>query len=405
MKTMLPTLRHFRVSTLAMLIGAMFGLPVQAGPNDALHLYGALGYGHDDNLLRVAEGQPAFDNTLADSWRTTEGGLVFDHMYGRQKINAYAKFSKVKFDHFTQLDYDGKDVLANWNWQLGNHLQGTAGASYAQVLAPYTDFRSNERNLRQQRREWFDGAWRFHPSWQVRTAASSDKFTYELLSQRYNNRTEDAAELGADYLAASGSTVGLVARRLKGKYPNRRPVGQFLVDDTYDQDEFKAKVNWLASGSTNVQVLAGWVKRKQLSLGEGSTSVVNGRVSATYTPRGKMTYNAAVYRDFAPLESTIVSYTLNKGASVGAVYDATAKIQLDANAVYERRNYNARLALNSPTGLSDSIRSATLRATYAPLRSVKLSLAYAHQARSGSAFLGTGQFKSNSIVFNASAQF
>src|SRR6266571_2099172 len=107
MTTMLPILRHSRVSPIAMLIGALFGLPVQAGPNDALHLYGALGYGHDDNLLRVAEGQPAFDNTLGDSWRTSEGGLVFDHMYGRQKINAYAKFSKFKYDHFTQLDYDG----------------------------------------------------------------------------------------------------------------------------------------------------------------------------------------------------------------------------------------------------------------------------------------------------------
>jgi hypothetical protein len=46
-----------------------------------------------------------------------------------------------------------------------------------------------------------------------------------------------------------------------------------------------------------------------------------------------------------------------------------------------------------------------LRATYAPWRSIKLSLAYARQARSGSIVLGTGQFTSNSIVFNASAQF
>ena len=399
----MKTMRTSLDSTLALLIGAIFSLPALAGPNDALHVYGALGYGHDDNLLRVAEGQPAFDNTLADSWRTGEGGLVFDHMYGRQRINAYVKLSKVKFDHFTQLDYDGKDVLANWNWQLGNHLQGTAGASYAQVLAPYTDFRSNERNLRQQRRRYAEGAWRFHPSWRVRGAASRDTFTYELLTQRYNNRTEDASEIGIDYLAPSDSTVGLVARKLKGKYTNRRPVGQLLVDDNYDQDELKARVNWIASGTTSVQLLGGWAKRKQASFGDSSG--VNGRLSATYTPLGKMSYNAAVWRDFAPLESTIVSYTLNKGASVGAVWDATAKIQVDANAIYERRNYNARLALANASGLNDSIRSATVRATYAPLRSVKLSLAYAHQSRTGSAFLGTGQFRSNSIVFNANAQF
>lgn len=400
---MLPTSRHPLDSALAILIGAIFCVPAAAGPNDALHLYGALGYGHDDNLLRVPEGQPAFDGTLADSWRTAEGGLVFDHMYSRQRINAYAKLSKVKFDHFSQLDYDGKDVMANWDWQIGNHLEGKLGGSYTQLLAPYTDFRSSERNLRQQRRRYAEGAWRFHPSWRVRGAASRDKFTYALASQRFNNRREDAAEAGVDYLAASGSTVGLVARKLQGRYTYLRPLGASLVDNNYDQDEVKAKVNWIASGSTNVQVLAGWAKRKQPSFGDSSG--LNGRASATYTPRGKMSYTAAVWRDFAPLESTVVSYTLNKGASVGAVYDATAKIQLTANAVYEKRNYSPRLTLADTSGFNDSIRNANLGATWAPLRTVKLSLAFARQSRTGSPVLGTGQFRSNSIVFNANAQF
>lgn len=402
---MLPTSRNPFDRTLALLIGAMFSLPALAGPNDALQVYGALGYGHDDNLLRVPDGQPAFDNTLGDSWRTTEGGLIFDHTYGRQKINAYAKLSKVKYDHFSQLDYDGKDMLANWNWQIGNHLEGTAGVTYTQLLAPYTDFSSNQRNLRQERRQYADGAWTFHPSWRVRAAVASDKFTYDLPSQRYNDRTEDTTEIGGDYLAPSGSTVGLVVRRLKGRYPDRRPIGQLLVDDSYTQDEFKAKVYWIASGTTNVLLLGGWANRKQASLGPGSHSGLNGRLSANYTPTGKMSYNAALWRDFAPLESTIVSTTLNNGASLSATWYATAKIQVDATAVYEKRNYSSRLALVTPTALDDSLRSATLRATYSPVRSVKLSLAYARQARSGSPFVGIGQFRSNSVVFNAAAQF
>jgi exopolysaccharide biosynthesis operon protein EpsL len=390
--------------TLPLLLGALLGGAASAGPSDALHVYGGLGWAHDDNLLRVPDGQPAFDNTRGDSWRTAEAGLVFDHMYSRQRLTAVAKISDVNFDHFTQLDYQGKDVQGTWYWQLGNHLEGRAGATYSQVLAPYTDFRSSERNLRQDRKEFFDGAWRFHPSWRARVAYDTEKFTYEATSQRFNNRTEDTYEVEGDYLPASGSTVGLVARRIKGRYPYLRPVGGFLVNDDFTQDELKARVNWIASGSTTISALAGWAKRNQPSYG-GRTSGANGRITAQYAPRGKLSYNAALWRDFAPIESTVVSYTLNKGASVGATWDATYKIKVDANAIYERRNYNPRGTVPTAGDLEDSIRSASVRAVWSVRPAIQLAAGYVHQSRSGSVTLGTGSFTSNSVSFTASAQF
>lgn len=393
-----------RARRLVLLIAALFTAQSIAGPTDALHAYAGLGYGHDDNLLRIPDGQPPFDNQYADSWLLAEAGLLFDHTYSRQRLSGHAKLSKVKFDHFSQLDYDGKDAQAKWNWQVGNHLEGVLGATYNQTLAPYTDFRSDQRNLREQRRSFFDGAWRFHPSYRVRTAASKDKYTYELAVQSVNDRTEDTWEIGADYLPASGSEIGLVVRQVKGKYPNPRVIGQQLVDVDYDQDEVKARVVWKASGSTTVHALAGWAKRRQPALGD-DTSGFNGRVSAEYKPTGKFSYTAALWRDFAPIESQFVSYTLNKGVSVGAAYEASAKLKAEANAIYEQRKYNPRLAPITGGDLDDSLRSASLRATWSPRRTIQLSAALVHQARSGSIFLGIGKFKSNSIVLNASAQF
>jgi exopolysaccharide biosynthesis operon protein EpsL len=386
------------------LFGVTFSVPTLARDNDSLHLVGALGYGHDDNLLRVPDGAPPFDNRYGDAWISAEGGVVFDQTYSRQRVSGQAKLSKVQFNHFRQLDYDGKDILVNWNWQLGNHLEGLLGGSYNQTLAPYTDFRSDERNLRKQSRLYFDGAWRFHPSWQARTASSRDKFTYDLTSQRVNDRTEDAFELGADYLPPSGSTVGVVLRKVKGNYPNRRQLGTQLVSDDYDQDEVKARVNWIASGSTNISALGGWVRRSQPSLG-GTTSGFNGRISATHAPRGPIRYNAALWRDFAPIESIYVNYTLNKGASIGASYDVSAKLTLEAALSAERRAYNARVVQALGANLKDSIRSASLSAAYTPSRNLKLNASLVHQGRSGSPALGTGSFTSNSIVLTASAQF
>jgi glycosyltransferase involved in cell wall biosynthesis len=56
--------------------------------------------------------------------------VLFDHTYSRQRLSGHAKLSKVKFDHFQQLDYDGKDIQAKWNWQVGNHWEGVLGTIY-----------------------------------------------------------------------------------------------------------------------------------------------------------------------------------------------------------------------------------------------------------------------------------
>jgi exopolysaccharide biosynthesis operon protein EpsL len=396
----------FRERRFALLIcSACAAGPAAAGPSDALHVYAGVAYGHDDNLLRVADNQPAFDDTRADSWWTREGGLIFDKSYSRQHITLVAKLSRTTFDHFTQLDYNGRNLRANWNWQLGNHLEGRAGWYLEQTLAPYTNFRGDERNLRKTRSQYAEGAWRFHSAWRVRAAFKRDNYSYEAKSNLFNNRSEDSSELELDYLARSDSTAGLVARHVKGSYPFPRLIAPSVLNNDFTQDELKVRVHWLATGSTTIDALVGYTRRDQPSFGPGTTSGVAGRIDATYQPRGKIIYRAAVWRDFAPLESTLVSYTLNDGASIGAQWDVTAKVQVDGDAIYERRNYNAREQFAGIGDLRDSIRTISMRVSWLPRPTVQVQLGLAHQQLSGSPILGTGSFTSNSVTLNANAQF
>ncbi|HBF50454.1 MAG TPA: exopolysaccharide biosynthesis protein EpsL [Massilia sp.] len=388
-----------------LLAGALVCGPALAVPGTGLDLYGRIGWTYDDNLLRIPDDAPAFDNQRSDSWRTLEAGAVYDRTISRQRLVAHAKLSKVKFDHFRQLDYDGRDVQGTWYWQLGNRFEGELGVVYAQTLAPYTDFRSDQRNLRKQRRGFFEGGWKLHPRWEAHAAVSRDKYDYELAAQAFNDRTEDVFEVEGRYLARSGSAVGLVLRRIEGSYPNRRPFAASLLTDDFTQDELKARVDWKASGATTLQALAGYARREQPSFGSGRTSGVNGRVTLLHDPSGKLHYRASLWRDFAPIESTVVSYTLNKGASAGLTWDARAKLRVEADLAYEQRGYRARVALPVPGGLDDSLRTASLKATWTPRQTIALSAAYFHQARSGSQLLGIGKFKSNAFAINASGQF
>ena len=389
----------------ALLAACLLALPAMATPNDPLQLYAGTGFGYDDNLLRVPEGWPAFSGARSDRWWQREAGLLFDKTYSRQRISLVAKLSRYNFDRFRQLDYDGKDLQATWFWQLGNHLQGKIGMLQEQALASYTDMLTDQRNLRHRRARFADGAWHFHPSWQLRAGLRRDTYNYELFAQRFNDRTEDAAEIGFDYLPASGSMVGLVARRIEGRYPYPRGIGPAVSGDSFTQDELKARVLWLATGSTSIDALVGYTRRDQPFYGSGRASGLMGRIDATYQPRGKVTYSAAVWRDFAPLESTEVSYTLNNGASVGARWDATAKIRIDANAAYVRRNYAFRAGPVGLEGSRDATRARSLSATWSPKPTLQVKAMFAHEARSGGEVLRGAAIRSNSMTLSASAQF
>jgi outer membrane receptor protein involved in Fe transport len=159
------------------------------------------------------------------------------------------------------------------------------------------------------------------------------------------------------------------------------------------------------TGSSSIDALVGYTQRDQPSYGPGKTSGFAGKVNLTYQPRGKMTYTGSVWRDFAPLESTAVSYTLNNGAALGAQWDATAKIRVNADLSAERRSYSARETFVTSGDLRDSLRTGSLRATWSPRPTLQVTAGVAHQARTGSAVLGTGSFKSNSVSLSASAQF
>ncbi len=393
---------------LALAGNAALGQPrpeTPAGPLGGLHPYAGVGAFYDDNLFRIPENQPAFDNRRGDWARYLIGGLLFDKAYGRQKIYLQGKVSTVKFDRFRQIDYHGKDFLGLLDWQLGKRFEGSLGASYAETLAPYTDIRSRERNMREHRRVHGDGAWRAHPQWRLRLGAARDEYDYRMPALRASERTEDTLEAGFEYTPRTDSNAGLVLRRLKGRYPNPRTIDGALSNDDFTQEEIKARVNWKVTGISGVNVLAGYARRKHALLGPRDAKGLNGRATASLNPRRKLRLNAAVWREFSAVESDLVNYSLNRGASAGASWDATNKVRLATALGVERRRYAGGFVSALRGDASDRLRNASLGATWSPRPALQLNAGYAHQRRNGAAFLGNGSFKANTFSVSASAQF
>ncbi|MEV4778300.1 hypothetical protein MRBLMU1_000813 [Burkholderia sp. LMU1-1-1.1] len=391
---------------LPLIISGLFTTSARAQISDTIQPYVSAGYAYDDNLLRRDNTRNS-DAAQSDTYTTLVAGVALERPIGRQVVTASARASKVAFDKNSELDYTGKDAAGEWKWQLGNYLSGHAGASYSESLASFADFSSAQRNLRTDTKRYVDGNWLFHPSWQVHAGYINERFGFDLPAQSFNNRTEKTAEAGFDYIASSGSTFGMVARRLKGEYPNQgvNPFTGAAIDNGYDQDELKVNIHWLASGVTQLTFLGGWVRRTHETDKQRDDSGVNGRLIANWTPLGHTQFNAMVWREFGAAEGVFVNSALSTGVSAGASWAPTAKLTYNANLKYERREFEPLTGVTGLSGLTDNARTGSLGVTYQAWRQVSLNLNGFTSRRSGSAAAFTSSYRAKGLSFTATVKF
>ncbi|MYN29086.1 hypothetical protein GTP69_22020 [Duganella sp. CY42W] len=381
----------------------MYAAPAAAAISDTIQPYVSVALIHDDNLLRLDDGQ-SIDGQRSDNYRQSIAGLQFDVPYGLQEFTGDAHVTRVAFSHFNEYDYTGKDARGEWAWKLGTHLFGHLGGVYSESLTPFSEQSSIDRNMRLQRKEYVDGTWLFHPSWQMRGSFVRQQFRYGLASQQYNNRDEDTATLGVDYLVATGSRIGVQLGHLKGSYPDGTLLG-FLISDGYKQNDAKINIFWQYSAITQVQILAGRAKRTHEVFGERDQSGANGRVNAYWTPVAKVKLTGSAWREFSAVEGSTINSSLNKGVSAEATWQATSKLGVNGLLRREKRDFGTVSGVAVVSAPNDTLRTANLSVTYTPLPSTQIVAGIAHSARSGNFAVGSGNYKSNSVSLSAQIAF
>lgn len=394
------------LSMISLALLGLVSLPAQAELSDTIHPFVAATYTHDDNLLRVDDNFPTVFGPRADNMRQLQVGALFERPIGRQVLSGHAKVSKVTFEHYNSFNYDGRDYMADLHWRVGSHFDGHAGLGYVQMLTPFTDYHSSERNLRIQRHENVDANWLFHPSWRLHAGLDRNRFQYDLLTQRFNDRTDYTTDAGVDFLASSSSRVGLLLRRSRGTYELQRfGGGGLLFDNAYQQDEVNANVYWVFSETTQFQLVGGYARRTHAALTSRDSKGANGRASFNWSPASRLHLVFSGWRVFEAVEGTVVNNSLNKGVSASASWDLTSKIMATARAARERRDFNAAAGAQLPPGANDSNGSVQGGLTYMPTQHSQISLNASRMRRTGSPLVGTNSYTGNTISLNGSIQF
>ncbi|WP_139260643.1 XrtB/PEP-CTERM-associated polysaccharide biosynthesis outer membrane protein EpsL [Duganella sacchari] len=350
-------------AALMALCGCALSLPASAALSDTLHPFLGVSYSTDNNLFRLPDDVSPGPEGRSDTMRQMMFGVQLDRPIGRQRIEANVKLSKVHFSKYDQLDYSGEDADATLHWRLGDELNGTVGGRYSQTLAPFNDFHSAERNLRVQRNGFADVAWRVFPRWQLRSRYWQDEYRFDLSSQKYLDRTERNGEAGVDYLSPTGSTIGVLARRQRGEYP--QGITGFFSNENYTQDAYKVKVLWLVSVQSRVEFEGGHVSRRHTDSSNRDASGANGRLTATWSPLASLTFIGAGWREFSPYEGGLSAYSLDRGASLRGSWSPLDRVRFDAQVQTLRRGFDEpKLGNIALPPFSDNSHTASLGVNY-----------------------------------------
>ena len=374
--------RKTRVQVCALMVSVACPLAYAADPGQVVVPYVQYTYLHDDNLLRLSSPEAAQaalgTSRLSDNVQSKLGGIRIDRMISRQHIALDASVTKNTFDFFKQFDNDSRDLKADWAWVLGERFSGNVGYVYSRSLTPFQNLRVFEPNIRTMDTKYASAAWQLHPDWTVRAVVSEFGLSYGLPAQQVNNFTQNVAELGLDYTARSGSIAGLQVRRTTGHYPFDTIIGTSALNNSFTQEDYKAKIVWLYSAKTKLQFLGGLTQRERNSAASGNGyRGFNARLVADWTPSGKTGFKANLWREIGGVNDVDANFSLTTGASVAAVHLPTAKLRVDGLVDVERRNYNGASIITgiTPSNRRDNYDKASVSLTYSPTTSLSLVLA------------------------------
>lgn len=362
-------------------------------------------YAYDNNIFRLPDDEPTYQIVRSDSSWSNELVLAIDRTYSRQRFKILSSIEKVRFNRYQNLDHIGHDFDAKWIWQVGSRLNGELDIRETLQLPSYTDVNTIQRNMKKTRSGYVSATWHFFPKFSINTNFRQFRYQYELLSQQYNNHDEKYREIGIEYKRLSGSSIGLQARMLEANNFPQLGATPFIDRESYTQNDLKLQINWYATGLTNIHAVVGKTSRRHRSTQTGKNSGPTGRIHVVHARGAKIELSSSVWQEFAPLEGSQATYSLNRGLNVGAAWELTSKSKITGDLTFERRSYAARVPGSSPGDIHDYTRTAHIALTWVPRYSLSIVAEVTHQNRSGTIYFSKSRFDTNSLSLAANFSF
>lgn len=397
--------------TLAALAAALL---LAAGPvaaqSSPWYLSGLLTTTHDDNLLRLGEGQnPLPGQSRSDTLTSTAliGGL--DQALGRQRLQANLALRDNRFDRNDRYDNQSYSAGATLDWSTVNRLSGQLGVGRSRALST---FNADVIGLLAQRNyETSEGLTAsisvgLVTEWSLELAAGQRRVrnSVDVASVQAQNLDQDNASLGVAWRPGAALETTLSLREVRGRFPTFRRVGDGFEDDRFTQRGVDLAARWLVSGASQIEARLGSGQTQYERGGDRDFDSLSGSLGWAWRPTGKLQFNTRLAREkgqdnyptfvrvpvgFFLVDVPAVQSDLRTIDTLRTQADwaATAKLALSASVQLTRRDVASRTrtlqddVLRGSAEGTDETTIATLGARWSPARWALLGCDLRHETR------------------------
>ncbi len=377
----------------------------------------AQAFTHESNLFRVATGQPE----TSDTFSTTSLLAGINQPFGRQRFFADAAARYNRYSDNSQLDNTGYGVAIGLDWETIESLSGRLSYNLNQSLARYGADEGpalTTKNMEKSQEFLARVQYGRAALLSLEGAFSHRELDYSASQFAFEEYKQDALSLGVLYRPSGLLTLGAAARHTKGKYPFavQTSPGVFQPDD-FTRNDLDLTAVWVPTGLSTVSARLSYTKVTHDAVASRDISGGTGAITWDYKPTGKLAFSTSLIRD-SGAESSFYRQSQGGVGSIGnnsrlsssilfrGLYEATAKIQVEANARYVERDLVNTFALPSGAAStqsgSDKFAELRLGVNYAPLRSVLVGCALGYEKRGTSSSLS---YRYTANVASCSGQF
>ncbi|MDD5277469.1 MAG: outer membrane beta-barrel protein [Methylovulum sp.] len=380
-----------------------------ASPEDTIKSYAAVGMVYDSNFLRLSD---QVDPVLATGKRNKDdfikqvsAGVAMDWTVSRQHLIIKADTNQNWFQNFTALDYLGWDAETQWNWQIGNELNGEIGYGNNQKLGSFARINTLVPNLQNNQRYFANGGYLFHPRGKIKLGVFREEYLFDDKSRQISNNIEDNAELNLQYLSPTGSILGLRLLTTDGQYPQRQFTAASTQDNAYTRVNTALTYDWHVSEITRFNGWFGYTQQHYAHLSARDFSGVTARFDLTWRASEKTQLELVARREISQALNLFTNFVLIQGANLNLTWQPTAKITLMLPASYQQQTFLGGGDINAAGSAQqkDNVGNLGMSLTYSPLANLSVGTVLNYEKRESTDPLRT--YESQSAGINIQAAF
>ncbi|MDB6082720.1 MAG: hypothetical protein JWN43_601 [Gammaproteobacteria bacterium] len=368
--------------------------PITPDQGNTYDLYAGGDEQYDSNLFRVSSAVGSVGSlvapnaTRADRISTVSAGGDGQWLLGRQVLHADLHADQNWFAHNTFLNNTSGNANFLWDWQVGGHFSGTAGATYSHALVSFGEALFLGRDLVDSTNYFGTGRFQVGPHWAVYGGVSDANVSHSAVPAQTGNFRTQGGNAGVEYALDVADTLSVEYHYDQGRFRTGQleTLGGVTFSPDFHDDTLLLILKHAFSDKTQLIADGGYVKRFYPNTSVGTYSGGVGRATLNWQPTDKTQVAFAGWRELHAYLVSQTNYFVETGGSIKPTWFATDKISVSMLFSYGTQKYiqtSTSVVTLGPVTTKGAVES--LNVNYTPRDNWILGLAYIHTNRTSNA--------------------